>query len=98
MTGVASDAALRAGAYLGSLPSPSVLADASDDEKYKSGPWGFAIILLLGIACYFLFRSMSRHLRKVRDEFPVEASPNGKTHQGEGLNEVDDLNEVEGRD
>lgn len=41
-------------------------------EAAKSGPWGLAIILLLVVVCFFLFRSMSRHMRKVREEFPVE--------------------------
>jgi hypothetical protein len=43
------------------------LADGNcTGECLKSGPWGLAIILILGIACYFLFKSMSRHLKKVR--------------------------------
>jgi hypothetical protein len=43
---------------------------ARTGEGMKSGPIGLAIILLLCIACYFLFKSMSGHLRKVRDDFP----------------------------
>lgn len=43
---------------------------AKSGEAVKSGPIGFAIILLLCIACYFLFKSMSRHLKRVREEFP----------------------------
>ena len=42
-------------------------------EAKKAGPLALAIILVLFVACYFLFRSMSRHLRKVRTEFPVGA-------------------------
>jgi hypothetical protein len=45
---------------------------ARSGEGWKSGPMGFAIILLLCIACYFLFKSMSKHMRKVREEFPAE--------------------------
>ena len=54
------------------------------NESKKAGRWGLAIVLLFGIACYFLFRSMSRHLRKVREEFPegpdaaVTAEPTGE--------------------
>jgi hypothetical protein len=51
---------------------PLLLADAPTGEAAKSGPWGLAIILLLVVACFFLFRSMSRHLRKVRQGFPVD--------------------------
>jgi hypothetical protein len=43
---------------------------AKSGEAAKSGPIGFAVILVLCIACYFLFKSMSRHLKHVREEFP----------------------------
>jgi hypothetical protein len=46
-----------------------LLADSG--EAKKAGPLALAVVLVLFIACYFLFRSMSRHLRKVRTEFPV---------------------------
>jgi hypothetical protein len=46
--------------------------DNEGGENSKAGPLGLAIILLLCIACYFLFRSMSRRLRNVRDNFPTE--------------------------
>jgi hypothetical protein len=43
---------------------------ARTSEGMKSGPIGLAIVLLLCIACYFLFKSMSGHLRRVREDFP----------------------------
>ncbi len=49
----------------------SELAKAPTGEAAKSGPWGFAIILLLAVASYFLFRSMSKHMRRVREDFPT---------------------------
>jgi hypothetical protein len=54
----------------------TVLLAAGDPtgEAAKSGPWGLAMILLLVVVCFFLFRSMSRHMRKVREEFPVEGT------------------------
>jgi hypothetical protein len=57
----------------------AVLAASTDDdtgggENRKAGPLGLAIILLLAVACYFLFRSMSRRLRRVRENFPVDQS------------------------
>jgi hypothetical protein len=53
----------------------AVNADPSG-EGAKAGPWGLAVILLLCIVCYFLFKSMSKHLRKVREEFPTgDADP-----------------------
>ena len=48
---------------------------AKSGEAGKSGPIGLAVILLLCVACYFLFKSMSKHLRKVREEFPVDDPP-----------------------
>ena len=46
----------------------------ADSEVKKAGPLALAIVLALFIACYFLFRSMAHHLRKVRTEFPVDSS------------------------
>jgi hypothetical protein len=46
-----------------------------DGEGVKSGPIGLAVILVLCIAVYFLFKSMSKHLKKVREEFPTDAAP-----------------------
>jgi hypothetical protein len=43
---------------------------AKSGEAAKSGPIGLAVILLLCIVCYFLFKSMSKHLRTVRERFP----------------------------
>ncbi|HEV7206408.1 MAG TPA: hypothetical protein VGN18_17515 [Jatrophihabitans sp.] len=49
-------------------PSPS--SSTPSGEGAKAGPIGLAVILLLCIACYFLFKSMSKHLRTVREKFP----------------------------
>ena len=46
---------------------------AGSGEAAKAGPLALAVILALGIVCYFLFRSMSRHLKKVRQGFPGDA-------------------------
>jgi hypothetical protein len=53
------------------------IALLADGENKKSGPIGLAVILVLCVACYFLFKSMSKHLRKVREEFPTDAPPQG---------------------
>lgn len=45
------------------------------DDTDKAGPLGLLVVILLGIASYFLFRSMSRHLRRVREGFPVAPGP-----------------------
>jgi hypothetical protein len=56
---------------------------AKSGEAAKSGPIGFAVILVLCVACYFLFKSMSKHLRKVREEFPADTADNADTLQPE---------------
>jgi hypothetical protein len=45
---------------------------APTGEGAKAGPIALLVILLLCTACYFLFRSMTKHLRKVREDFPSE--------------------------
>jgi hypothetical protein len=61
------------------MSAVSVLATTllADGENKKSGPIGLAIILVLCVACYFLFKSMSKHLRRVREEFPADAPAQG---------------------
>lgn len=56
---------------MSALLASAVLAD----EAKKSGPIGLAVILLLCVACYFLFKSMSKHLRRARDHFPADERP-----------------------
>ncbi len=48
---------------------------AKSGEAVKAGPIGLAVILLLCIACYFLFKSMSKHMRTVRENFPTGEAP-----------------------
>jgi hypothetical protein len=45
---------------------------AKTGEAAKAGPIAFAVILVLCVACYFLFKSMSRHMKRVRENFPVD--------------------------
>lgn len=53
-----------------------VLAGA---DSGKAGPLGLLVVVLLGIACYFLFKSMSGHLRKVQNGFDTPAVPPSAT-------------------
>jgi hypothetical protein len=48
---------------------------AKSGEAVKAGPIGLVVILVLCIACYFLFKSMSKHLKTVRDNFPSDEPP-----------------------
>ena len=53
----------------------AAIVQATSGEAQKSGPLALVVILLLCIACYYLFKSMSKHLRKVREDFPAELPP-----------------------
>ena len=57
--------------------SAAVAPLAKSGEAAKAGPIGLAVILLLCIASYFLFKSMSKHMRNVRENFPVDSEPTG---------------------
>ncbi len=46
--------------------------DGQGGENTKSGPIGLVVIIVLCVACYFLFKSMSKHLKKVREHPPTE--------------------------
>lgn len=70
------------------MSAVQLLADAvvsGSGESKKSGPIGLAVILVLCVACYFLFKSMSRHLRRVREDFPAggAGSPAGTAAPGD---------------
>ncbi len=57
--------------YAIALHAFAVLADDdSGGESKKAGPIALLVIVLLAISCFFLFRSMSKHLKRVRDDFP----------------------------
>ena len=67
-----------------------VLADGPTGEAAKSGPWGLAIILLLCAGCYFLFKSMSKHLRKVREQFPRDSGQQSTQTAARPTDQADD--------
>jgi hypothetical protein len=59
--------------------------DDTDSESKKSGPIGLVVIIVLCVACYFLFKSLSRHLRRVRDgSFEQGAFPTASSNVGTG--------------
>lgn len=55
-----------------------VVAGADTD---KAAPLGLLVLVVLCVVCYFLFKSMSGHLRKVRDEWP-DSTPKPSTDAG----------------
>ena len=61
--------------------STALAADvlAKTGEAAKAGPIAFAVILVLCVACYFLFKSMSKHLKRVRENFPADPAATAQT-------------------
>jgi hypothetical protein len=55
---------------------------AAGQDQQKAAPLGLFVLLLLGVACYFLFKSMSRHLKRVREDFPAAATPTRAARTG----------------
>jgi hypothetical protein len=51
---------------------------ASGDSAFGAGFIAFAVVVVMSVACYFLFRSMSRHLRKVPATFEPPPSETDK--------------------
>jgi hypothetical protein len=48
---------------------------ADSGHALGAGFIAFCVVLALAIACYFLFRSMSRHLKKVPPSFEPPQPP-----------------------
>lgn len=61
------------------VTAAAVLADS---DKGKGSPIGILVIILLIIAVYFLYRSMSRHVKKVPTSF--DKPPAGGDQQSDG--------------
>lgn len=59
------------------LSAARLLADG--DGALGAGFIAFMVVVALSIACYFLFRSLTRHLRKVPASFdPPAPSPENR--------------------
>lgn len=57
------------------LPRSAVNFPRAAEDTDKAAPLGLLVVILLGIASYWLFRSMSRQLRKVQHGFVEPAAP-----------------------
>jgi hypothetical protein len=55
------------------LAGVAVLADG--DNAFGAGFIAFVVVMALCLACYFLFRSMNRHLKGLPTTFPAPPSP-----------------------
>jgi hypothetical protein len=62
--------------------TPVVLSLTSllaDDDTDKGSPIGLFVVLILVVAVYFLYRSLSRHVRRIPESFdpPVDGQDAG---------------------
>lgn len=66
------DELIARGAVLLAEAGPSN-APEGNPEWGKAAPMGLFVLLAFVVACFFLFRSMNRHIRKVPDSFVTGA-------------------------
>jgi hypothetical protein len=52
---------------------------AGGDNDLGAGFIAFMVVVVMSVACYFLFRSMSRHLRKVPASFDAPPAETDKS-------------------
>lgn len=58
------------------------LLAASPSVFDQPGTLGFLVVFGMGVVLYFVFRSMTRHLRKVRDAARAEAAEADAAEKG----------------
>ena len=59
------------------------VAASSPNVWAQPGTLGFLVVFGMGVVLFFVFRSMSKHLRKVRDAAAAEAEHAGAAEQAE---------------
>lgn len=60
----------------------------TQSTQVTAGIWGFLVLFGLALACYFLFRSMNTHLRRVK--FAEREEQARLAQQQEKTTDVDD--------
>ncbi len=60
-----------------------LLAAASTSAFAQPGTLGFLVVFGMGVILYFVFRSMSRHLRKVNEAARVEEAAAAKAEDSQ---------------
>lgn len=62
-----------------------------ESTQVTAGIWGFIVLFGLALACWFLFRSMNTHLRRMRYTERAEAAKSaGASRVDDGSGEADD--------
>lgn len=75
-------AAQRAVSWLATQPGDYDPSSGRGPDWGKAAPIGLLIILLLGVALFFLIRSMNKNLRRVPASFDTPESPAAPTGSG----------------
>ncbi len=55
--------------------NPTGLAAGLDPNSVSPGLLGFIIVVIIGVATWFLARSMSKHLRKLNADYVEKEEP-----------------------
>ena len=58
-------------------------APANNPEWGKAAPTGLFVLLVFIVACFFLFRSMNRHIKRVPENFRGDGPEQEPGHLGE---------------
>jgi hypothetical protein len=69
---------------IGFSPGAALLVDEATADQLGPGLVAFTIVVLLGVATFFLIRSMLYHIRKVPPTFDNDASDDGTSDREEG--------------
>lgn len=66
------------------LPTVTALAQPlADSDHGKGSPIGLFVVLLLVVATYLLYRSMSGHVRRLPERFPGYRTADGDAASGD---------------
>jgi len=64
--------------------NPTSVAAGLDPNSVSPGLLGFIIVVIIGIATWFLARSMTKQLRKLDADRPEKPEPEHQTEQDRG--------------
>jgi hypothetical protein len=79
--------ALPLAALAGASPSPSPSIPEIDPARATPGLWGLFFFVVLGLATWFLFRSMNKQLKRVTFDESAPGAGAGPVAAGPGASE-----------
>lgn len=76
--------------------NPDGLAAGLDPNSVSPGLLGFIIVVIIGVATWFLARSMSKHLRKLNADYVEKEEPEQQQESDLGPGRGKDLGNGQG--